>query len=89
MNRIEVFIKDSNGTYVSVKGRANVVNTTTSLLLDEALDESRIVLKNSSIANYKPLTRVRVDHYEDETLVDSDFFIIGNPKTDEYPIKKD
>lgn len=88
MNKIEVFI-DNNGTWESVKNKANVVGLTVSQLLDEALDEARMVIKNSANKNYSPLTDIRVDFYEDNIKVDEEYFCIGDPKSEEYPIKKD
>lgn len=88
MNRIEVFI-EQNGEYQSLKGKSNVVNFTCSELLDEALDEARLVIKNSAIKNYAPMTKGRIDFYEDNIKVDEVYFCVGEPKSDEYPIKKD
>lgn len=88
MNRIEVLI-NNNGTWESVKNKANVVGLTISELLDEALDEVRMVIKNSTTKNYSPLTDVRIDFYEDNVKIDEEYFCIADPKSDEYPIKSD
>lgn len=88
MIRLEAFV-NINNTWQSLKGTANLVNLTVSELLDEALDEARAVIKNSNTKNYAPLTEVRIDYYEDNALVDSDYLLVAEPKADEYPIKKD
>ena len=83
MNRIEVYFLN-NGNWESIKGKANVVNFTNTELLDEALDEARLVIKNSAVDFYAPTLDVKIEFYEDNALVDTIYYIIANPKRDIY-----
>ena len=90
MNRVEIFIQDPiTLEFESIKGKANAVSLTGSELLDERLDEARLVIKNSTVKRYPPLINVRIDFYEDDIKAESEYYVIGNPKSAEHPIKKD
>lgn len=78
MNTIQVYIKKqddytlTDDTPVSLDG-ANI--------LDEQLDEARLVLKNSLVELYPPLTEVRIDFLKDGTVIQRDFMLVAEDKT--------
>lgn len=45
-----------------------MVSVATSELLDEQLDEIRLVLKNSTVEHYPPTTEVKIEFYADGEL---------------------
>ena len=81
MNTVKVYVK-KNGVYTEIEG--NVVNITTNELLDEQLDQSRLVVINSPVDNYPPLTEFKLEHYKDGVLTRADYFISGEPTSTEY-----
>lgn len=89
MNVAEIFIKE-NGQYVSLKGSANVVEISGGELLDEQLDELRLVIKNSIVDTYPPLTEVKIVlktvdiENNTETIDRILYLIVGNDSTTEY-----
>jgi len=81
MNTVKVYVK-KNGEYTEIEG--NVVNITTDELLDEQLDQARLVVINSPVDNYPPLTEFKFEHYIDGVLSKVDYFISGEPTSTEY-----
>ena len=81
MNTVKVYVK-KNGVYTEIEG--NVVNITTEELLDEQLDQARLVVINSPVDNYPPLTEFRIEYYKDGTPIRADYFISGEPTSTEY-----
>lgn len=81
MNSLKVYVK-KNGIYTEIEG--NVVNITTDELLDEQLDQARLVVMNSLVDNYPPLTEFKIEYYTDGVLKGADYFISGEPTSKEY-----
>lgn len=81
MNTIKVYVK-KNGAYTEIEG--NVVNITTDELLDEQLDQARLVVMNSPVDNYPPLTEFRLDYEKNGTVIKSLYMISGEPTSTEY-----
>lgn len=81
MNGLEVYVKQ-NGVYTEVIG--NIVNITLDELLDEQLDQARLVIVNSIVDNYPPLTEFRLDYTKDDTVKKRLYMISGDPKSTEY-----
>lgn len=81
MNTLKVYVK-KNGDYTVIEG--NVVNITTDELLDEQLDQARLVVINSLVDNYPPLTEFKIEHYIGDTPSRVDYFISGEPTSNEY-----
>lgn len=81
MNGLKVYVKQ-NGVYTEVVG--NIVNITLDELLDEQLDQARLVVMNSLIDNYPPLTEFRLDYTKDGTVIKRLYMISGDPTSTEY-----
>lgn len=81
MNRIRVLQK-VNGEYEDIDGI--VVSLDTANLLDEQLDEARMVVKESATELFPVLTEIKIEYYTDDTLVDVELFIVGDDKPIEY-----
>ncbi len=92
--RIEVFVKNpQSGVYESLQGECNPLYFAVSELLDERLDEVRLVLHNSLTGHYRPTIEVRIDIYEPPPdnselngliLAESIYTIVGNDNTEEF-----
>lgn len=81
MNGLEVFVKQ-NGAYTKIEG--NIVNITVDELLDEELDQARLVVMNSIVDNYPPLTEFRLDYIKDNIVIKRLYMISGDPTSTEY-----
>ena len=81
MNGLKVYVK-KNGVYTEIEG--NIVNITLDELLDEQLDQARLVVMNSIVDNYPPLTEFRLDYTKDNTVIKRLFMISGDPTSTEY-----
>lgn len=81
MNTIKVYVKQNN-EYVPIEG--NVVNLTVSELLDEQLDEARLIITNSLVENYPPTTEFAIEYLKDGVVIKSEFFISGEPKATQF-----
>lgn len=81
MNTVKVYVK-KNGVYTEIEG--NVVNITTNELLDEQLDQSRLVVINSPVDNYPPLTEFKDVYYTDGVPTRVEYYISGEPTSTEY-----
>ena len=81
MNTVKVYVK-KNGVYTEIEG--NVVNITIDELLDEQLDQARLVVINSIVDNYPPLTEFRLDYTKDGTVIERLYMISGDPTSTEY-----
>ena len=77
MNTIKAYVKE-NGLYRLVEG--NIADIVTAEMLDEQLDEARLVLTNSPIENYPPLTEFRIDFLANDAVVKRLYFVSGEPK---------
>lgn len=78
MNTLKVYVK-KNGVYTEIEG--NVVNITTNELLDEQLDQARLVVINSPVDNYPPLTEFRIDFLSNNIVEKSVFYLSGESNT--------
>lgn len=87
MNIAEVFVKQ-NGEYVSLKGQANIDCIDGGDLLDEQLDELRLVIKNSLAEHYPPLTEFKIVlksiENDTETIDRVLYMVVGNDKPTEF-----
>jgi hypothetical protein len=87
MNIAEVFVKQ-NGEYVSLKGQANIDCIDGGDLLDEQLDELRLVIKNSLVEHYPPLTEFKIvlKSIENgtETIDRVLYMVVGNDNPTEF-----
>lgn len=81
MNGLKVHVK-KNGAYTEIEG--NIVNITLDELLDEQLDQARLVVMNSIVDNYPPLTEFRLDYIKDNTVIKRLYMISGDPTSTEY-----
>lgn len=81
MNGLKVYVKQ-NRVYTEVIG--NIVNITLDELLDEQLDQARLVVINSIVDNYPPLTEIRLDYTKDGTVIKRLYMISGDPTSTEY-----
>ena len=77
MNTVKVYVK-KNGIYELMQG--NIADIVTAEMLDEQLDEARLIVTNSPVENYPPLTEFRLDFLDDNTVVKRIYMISGEPK---------
>lgn len=61
-----------------------MVSVATSELLDEQLDEIRLVLKNSTVEHYPPTTEVKIEFYADGELEETLYAIVADGRGKEY-----
>ena len=81
MNTLIVYVKQ-NGEYIPIRGA--IVNFTTDELLDEQLDQARLVVINSPVENYPPLTEFRIDFLSNNIVEKSVFYLSGESNTITY-----
>ena len=81
MNGLIVKVK-KNGVYTPIEG--NVVNITADELLDEQLDQARLIVMNSIVDNYPPLTEFMLEYTKDNTVIKRLYMISGDPTSTEY-----
>ncbi len=81
MNGLKVYVKQ-NGAYTEIEG--NIVNITVDELLDEQLDQARLVVMNSIVDNYPPLTEFMLEYTKDNTVIKRLYMISGDPTSTEY-----
>ena len=86
MNNFSVYIKD-NGTYDKINAIA-VFPFSFGQLLDEQLDEARLVVKLSPKEHYEPLTEVKIELLENGNVVKEYYFVVAQDNAYEFPIKK-
>ena len=65
MNTIKVYVKQ-NGVYTKVQG--SIAEFTGGEMLDSQLDDARLIITNSPVENYPPLTEFRIDFLRENTV---------------------
>ena len=84
MNNFSVYIKENNA-YKKINAVA-VFPFTVSQLLDEQLDEARLIIKNSPDEYYEPLTAVKIELLENGNVVKEYYFVVAQNNAYEFPI---
>lgn len=81
MNTIKVYTKQ-NGVYTEVTG--SIAEFTGGEMLDSQLDEARLIITNSPVENYPPLTEFRIDFLRENTVYKRIYMVSGEPKAQAY-----
>ena len=81
MNTIKVYTKQ-NGVYTEVTG--SIVELTVGEMLDSQLDDARLIITNSIVENYPPLTEFRIDFLRENTVYKRIYMVSGEPKAQAY-----
>ncbi len=81
MNTIKVYTKQ-NGVYTEVTG--SIVELTVGEMLDSQLDDARLIITNSPVENYPPLTEFRIDFLRENTVYKRIYMVSGEPKAQVY-----
>ena len=81
MNTIKVYVKQ-NGVYTQVQG--SIAEFTGGEMLDSQLDDARLIITNSLVENYPPLTEFRIDFLRENTVYKHIYMVSGEPKAQSY-----
>lgn len=81
MNTVKVYVKQ-NGVYTEVTGA--IAELTGGEMLDSQLDEARLIITNSPVENYPPLTEFRIDFLRENTVYKRIYMVSGEPKAQAY-----
>ena len=81
MNTIKVYTKQ-NGVYTEVTG--SIAEFTGGEMLDSQLDDARLIITNSPVENYPPLTEFRIDFLRENTVYKRIYMVSGEPKAQAY-----
>ena len=86
MFNFTVYRKD-NGKYTDIKtfSEIAVFPLSFSNLLDEQLDEMKLIVRNSSVKCFTPLTEFRIDIRQSGTVKKSLYMIVANDNPREFP----
>ena len=92
MINFKVYIK-KNGVYQSIHDNEDMTQNanavfpfTVSQLLDEQLDEARLIIKNSPDEYYEPLTEVKIELLENSNVIKEYYFVIAQDNAFEFPV---
>ena len=90
MNNFSVYIKE-NGIYNKINA-VSVFPFNFGQLLDEQLDEARLIIKLSQNKHYEPLTEIRIDFLnrdgDKSNVLESKYFVVAQDKSREFPVGK-
>ena len=81
MNTLKVYVKQ-NGVYTEVTG--SIAEFTGGEMLDSQLDEARLIITNSPVENYPPLTEFRIDFLRENAVYKRIYMVSGEPKAQAY-----
>lgn len=92
MINFKVYIK-KNGVYQSIHDNEDMTQNanavfpfTVSQLLDEQLDEARLIIKNSPDEYYKSLTEVKIELLENGNVVKEYYFVVAQDNAFRFPV---
>ncbi len=91
MNNFSVYIKE-NGIYDKIYAVA-IFPFSFGQLLDEQLDEARLLVKLSPKEHYEPLTEIKIDIEKRNSsgtvsVIESKYFVVAQDKSREFPVSK-
>lgn len=81
MNTVKVYVKQ-NGVYTEVTG--SIAEFTGGEMLDSQLDDARLIITNSIVENYPPLTEFRIDFLRNDVVYKRIYMVSGEPKAQAY-----